>query len=93
MRPLTETVALTDQIEDLEYKLAQRTKENEELREALTDATQTAEACKAFVDEQHNERLMGRRADWRKAANACHDEIDSRPDEWRKALATQSTSK
>jgi hypothetical protein len=53
-----------------------------ELEAALRDAVYVARACKAFVDEQGNRYFGGERPNWKSAALAVSDEIDSKPDDW-----------
>lgn len=64
------------------------TPELEQLREALREAVTVANACKAFVDEQAGRYFNGERPNWRKAATACFDEIDGKPEEWAALLET-----
>ena len=57
------------------------------LIEALEEAADLAEACRGFVDEQVDAFYLGKRPNWKQAATAVFDEIDSKPVAWRAVIA------
>lgn len=54
----------------------------DERSEALLEAVAVAKVCRDAIDAQTNAYLLGRKPNWKSAAQTCFNEIADKPEAW-----------